>query len=517
MSREQMLARQQELLALARNEHRAMTDEERAEFDSLQRSIEALDAAAQSATAAGHANQRSEDDDDEGDGDGDGDGDDGKKSLGETMQRAIEAERTRVRSIEDMCRHFGVDSREFVDKGVSVDAARAAVMDQLMKDGAPVAARATVTADEADKFRSAASDGLMMRSALNVENPADGANEFRSISLRDLAIECLTRDGKAEGSLTRKSSDELYSELCRQFYNPSAAFPAIMDSTIKKSIVELYNHVPTTFQEITTKGTLPDFKETADHEYVIGGVGDFLEVPENGEIHPDTPSTELLPTRKLKTYGKQFSMTRQAFINDDIGFLTRVPGLYATAAKKTIDKQVYSILFNNPAIFDGTTLFHANHKNLIGTGSKPSQTSIQEIILQMQKQVDQFGEPIYITPRKIIVPVGYEFDLAVIFKSAQVTGSANNDINPLYNYPLQVVQSPVLNALAGANACPWFMMADESSARGIQVDYLNGQETPTVRRMEAPGVLGFTWDIWLDWGISVRDFRGIAKNPGVAL
>ena len=35
-----------------------------------------------------------------------------------------------------------------------------------------------------------------------------------------------------------------------------------MDQTIKKSIVDLYNHVPTTFQEITTKGSLPDFKET---------------------------------------------------------------------------------------------------------------------------------------------------------------------------------------------------------------------------------------------------------------
>ena len=378
--------------------------------------------------------------------------------------------------------------------------------------------RVTVTDSDEDKFRRAAVDGLTMRSGVSVEQPADGANQFRGMSLRDLAIECLSRGGNRNASeLIRMSSDDLYTELARQFYNPSAAFPAIMDQTIRKSIVELYNHVPTTFQEITTKGSLPDFKTTADHEYVIGGVGDFLKVPANGEIKPDAPRTELLPQRKLETYGKQFSMTRQAFINDDIGFLTRVPGLYATAAKKTIDKQVYKILFDNPAIFDGKTLFHADHKNLMGSGAKPSQATIQAIILQMQKQTDQFGEPIYMTPATIVVPVGYEFDLAVIFHSAQVTGSANNDINPLYNYPLKVVQSPLLNAMAGANACPWFMLADQASARGIQVDYLNGQETPTVRRMETPGTLGFTWDIWLDWGISVRDFRGIYKNPGAAL
>ena len=26
--------------------------------------------------------------------------------------------------------------------------------------------------------------------------------------------------------------------------------------------------------------------------------------------------------------------------------------------------------------------------------------------------------------------------------------------------------------------------------------------------------LGFVWDIYLDWGISVMDYRGIVKNPG---
>ena len=110
--------------------------------------------------------------------------------------------------------------------------------------------------------------------------------------------------------------------------------------------------------------------------------------------------------------------------------------------------------------------------------------------------------------------MGYEFDLAVLFKSAQVTGSSNNDINPLYNYPLQVVQTPVLNALSGDKECPWFLSANPAECLGIQVDYLNGQETPTVRRSEKAGTLGFTWDVWHDWGINVRDYRGLIKNPG---
>ena len=512
MSKKQKLLaavqRQQALVNAARSANRSLSADEQAEFDTLQREIDTLRPAVeaearqqQSAAPAATATNPTP-----------------ATDPAAEQQRAIAAERTRISEITAMCRDFDIDPDTYIRDGSSLDNVRTAIITQLRTSHAPVSSRVQVTGSGEDEFRRDASDALLLRSGrVNVENPTAGARQLQGMSLRDLAIECLTREGRSASELLRMAPDDLYSEMSRQFYNPTAAFPAILDQTIRKSIVELYNHVPTTFQAFTTKGSLKDFKQTADHEYVIGGVGDFLLVPENGEIKADIPSTQVLPQRKLDTYGKQFSMTRQAFINDDIGFLTEVPGLYATAAKKTIDKQVYKILFNNDAIFDGVALFHADHKNLIGTGTKPTQASIQAMILQMQKQTDQFGEAIYITPRTIVVPVGYEFDLAVILRSAQVTGSANNDINPLYNYPLQIVQSPVLNALAGANACPWFMFADGASCRGIQVDYLNGQETPTVRRMETPGQLGFVWDMYLDWGISVRDFRGICKNPGVAL
>ena len=61
---------------------------------------------------------------------------------------------------------------------------------------------------------------------------------------------------------------------------------------------------------------------------------------------------------------------------------------------------------------------------------------------------------------------------------------------------------------------PWFMTANSADTAFIEVDYLNGQEVPTIRRMETPGQLGFVWDIYLDWGINVMDYRGAIKNPG---
>lgn len=495
------IAAQQALVSGAAG--RELTAEESAQFDALQREIDALTLEIEAEERQAAAGQQA----------AAGTGAPAAAGQEDAATRAVAEERQRVQSISDLCREFNVDPAEHIRTGATIDQVRAAILEGMKAAGSPASVQ--VTRDEGDTFRQRATDALMLRAGVPIENPAEGANEFRAMSLRDLGIECLSREGQNVSALLRMSSDEIYSELSRQFYNPTAAFPAILDSTIRKSIVQLYNQVPTTFEAITTKGSLKDFKQTADHEYVIGGVGDFLIVPENGEIKPDKPRTELLPQRKLDTYGKQFSMTRQAFINDDIGFLTEVPGLYATAAKKTINKQVYTILFKNAKVFDGLQLFCDKHKNVMTTGSKPSQASIQAMVTKMGKQTDHFGEPIYITPTTIVVPIGYEFDLSVIFHSAQVVGSNNNDINPLYNYPLKTVQDPVLNALAGSNVCPWFMFG--SGARGIQVDYLNGQETPTVRRMEVPGTLGFVWDIFLDWGISVRDFRSMAMNPGVVI
>jgi hypothetical protein len=486
------LKRQQEIVDTAKNGNRDLNDSETREFDTLQTSIDEIKG---QITAE-------------------------EKGAGtdEAVQRGITAERQRVSEISSLCREFGIDGATYIKDGISVDKARAAVLDEIKKNSGPLNTR-LMSNDGADTFRSAAADALLMRAGVSVDKPAEGADGLRGMSLRDIAIECMVREGgHSANELLRMDKNELYGQLSRQFYNPTAAFPAILDAAIKKNIITAYNSVPTTFEAWTSKGSVTDFKTTPDHSYLIGGAGDFLLVPENGELKHDTPSTELLPQRKIDTYGRQFSMSRQAFINDDIGFLTNMPSLYAASAKKTINKQVYKILVNNPAIYDGANLFATAHKNLIATGAAPSSATIQAIILQMQKQLDPFGDAIIIKPTYMIVPVGYGFVISTILRSPTIETSGNTQsVNPLYGAAIQVIEDPTINALAGTGAAPWFMVGDKTSAKSVQVDYLNGQETPTIRRSEQAGQLGFVWDIFLDWGVTVVDYRGIAKNPGVVI
>lgn len=508
--RKKWYQRMQELLNTAKAANREFTAEEQAEYDDLARKIEEFDQkeaerkAKEEAEKAAKAEQQ--------------------KDLDEALKAEREAERNRIREIEKMCQHFGIEAREYIDNGSTVEAARASVMEKLMADGAPIPSngRVEVTATGEERFRDAVSDALLMRAGLKVEHPSEDAKDFQGISLRDIFIECEERTNGTRG-LHRKTNDELFNMAMseRQFFNPTAAFPAILDNAINKAYVEGHKTVAVTFDRITKKGSLKDFK-TADNNYLAGPVGEFLEVPEGAELKHDVWGDEKLPTRKLKTYGRQFTLTRQAFINDDIDVVTRIPAKYAASARKTINKQVYSILINNPAIYDGVALFHNTHKNVLASGTGVTQSAMQAMIMALQTQNDQFGEAIIVRPAKLVVPVGLAFDFYTLFNSPTIQTSGNTQaVNPLYRYAnqIEIVEEPTINVLCGGfgNTMPWFLLGASEDTDFIEVDYLNGQEIPTIRRMEVAGQLGFVWDIYLDWGISVMDFRGAIKNPGVQI
>ena len=490
--------RQQEIHDTAKQEKRDLTAEEQAEFDSLQREIDDL-------TREIEAEEKEQ-----------GGEPASPENTRQLVDEALQAERKRSAEITTLCREFGMEPDSFITEGKTLDETRAAVLEHLKKNGAPLGGRITVGESGEDEFRRDAADGLVMRGGLTPEGAGNGARQFASMSFRDLAIECLERAG--ESGARRMSSDELFSTVMqRQYLTPTAAFPAILDNAIEKAYVTGHKQVAVTFDQWTKKGTLSDFK-VHDNNYLAGPIGDFEEVPEGGELKNDRPTDAKLPTRKLKTYGKQFTLSRQTFINDDIGLVTSLPARYAAAARRTINRQCYEILMNNPKIYDGLDLFGKDHKNLLKTGTGITKEAVQAMIMAISTQKDQFEQAIAIRPAMLVLPVGMGFDLFTLFNSPTIQTTDNTQaVNPLYRYGLQQVEDPEINRLAGAGAAPWFLLGNTEDTTFIEVDYLNGQEVPNIRRSETVGQLGFVWDIYLDWGIQVMDYRGAVKNPGVKI
>ncbi len=214
--KDKWIKRQMELLAAAKAECRGLTAEEQAEFDECQRQIDA------------------------GASDGGSDGADGEGSRGaasnvsnldtspavtpdgtEAAQRAVAEERRRISDIMALCRQTGMEPEEYIKSGAALDSVRSAAVEHLIRHGAPVISG--VRDPERDNFRDAARDALLMQAGLDVAEPAQGAEELRGMSLRDILIESMVRSGEGSASeLLRRGRDDLWDTAVRQSLSPTA-------------------------------------------------------------------------------------------------------------------------------------------------------------------------------------------------------------------------------------------------------------------------------------------------------
>ena len=481
MNLQELLARQNEIIEDAKKHQRNLTADEQAEFDELQRKIDEINASNEKQQEPSQPNNE------------------------DNIRVAIEAERQRVSGITNLCRAFDLDSSEYIAKGNTIDQVREFVLEKQMKARKPISA--SITADEKEKFRDAARDGLALRVGMSIENPAEGANQLRNLSLRELAKETLRLEGVSNAS--RLSDDE----LLRQYMTPTSLFTGIMDQTARTVFEKAYTGAQTTYQLWTKRGTLRDFRPTKT--YQVGTAGELLQVGENGELKHDMVNAEEGPQRQLLTFGRQFTMSRQAFINDDVDFISTIPALYAQSARLGINRLVYQTLAKNPAIWDGKQLFHDDHHNQITNGTAPTVEALSTMRMLMRKQKAVGGEVnLNIMPKFMLVPTSLETEAGQLIGATVDPSKTNPNIpNPFFN-SFTIISDPELDDGNENGAFEWYLTADQLRAP-IQVDFLNGVDMPTITMKQPPaGQLCYMWDIYIDYGVTAVDYKTVIKNAG---
>ncbi len=408
---------------------------------------------------------------------------------------AVELERKRIDDIMTACRSFGMDADEFIRSGISAEEANKKILQKLAEERK--ASNITVQVDETDKFRAAAIDGLAMRCGLAVEKPAVGADEFRGKRMLNLAAECLERGGMTNA----RDLDE--NTLVREALTGTGQFAGILSNVANKSMAQSYQTAPTTFQIWTGKGNNSDFKNAT--RYRLSEAEELVKMTENGEFK-NAEITEASVTTSVATYGRSFSITRQALINDDLGALSSIPAKYGAAAKRMINKMVYELLVSNPTI-EGAALFDAKHGNT-GTAAITVE-GIAALKSQMARQTNIGGkEALNIQPAYIIVPPELEITAAQLINSAVDPTKANATPNPFANR-LSVVCDPALT-----DTKAWYLAAAAGYCPTIEVTYLNGNETPFMESAVQFDTLGIKWRIYQDVGVNLLDFRGLQKSTG---
>lgn len=290
-------------------------------------------------------------------------------------------------------------------------------------------------------------------------------------------------------------------------------------NTLGRRLMQVYRETPSIWNTYTATYSVPDFKA---QNFVGVTEGEDLVMFREGGTYFDSKIAERVgASLTVDTYGRTFSITRKALINDDLGLLRDVPGRMGRSAARTLARSVVAKLESNPNGYDSVATFHASHANLITDAL--SETGLGNAALQFNQMVDDNGNPITLRGQQLVIPPALEITARRILNSTEIhiqgSGSTpaygQGNLNPMQGYAPYAVERYF------SDANNWYLFADPNEAPVLAVGFLNGQQTPQIM-LKDPGmrlVLGgndpysmefdeIAWKVRLEWGTAMVDWRG---------
>lgn len=407
---------------------------------------------------------------------------------------AQKAERERCAEINALCGKFEIDSKRFIESDMSIDQVRAAVLEELEQRNTPtaVAGSLEVGEDEADKRRAAYRDGFLMRAGFDVLKPADGANEMRHLSVRDIAMDLLARGGA--NNVLRMTPEEIFKRAMS-----TTTLPTLLSDITNAVLVRGYEDAMPTYQIWAHIGNLRDFRP----QYLVnvGLDAEPVKIPENGEF-TEAQLKESKKFVRLDTYGRSYSYTRQAFINDDQDVLTTIPYQLAQKFAMAINREAYK------ALTSGSYSASVN----LGTAGAISTTTLSEAMTLLRKQKGDLSKNyLRIMPRYLVVPVTQSAVAAQLLRSTADPEASNSGVVNIYRGALTLVDDPELDDIS---TTAWYLLGNQVQGEGVEVDFLNGNRTPILESQVSFDTLGWKYRMYLDYGVKLLSTTGIVKNAG---
>lgn len=178
-------------------------------------------------------------------------------------------------------------------------------------------------------------------------------------------------------------------------------------------------------------------------EPVLYGFGAAPEVPDGSPITYQGGGVLFIKRYVYKVYGLGFALTRVLVEDGDhikIGQIySRHLAQSMIETKETLCANVMNRSFNGSYVGgDGVSLISPSHPIVNGTASNQlttaaalSQTSLEQMLIQIRNAVDNNGKRIRLNPEKIVGGPSQVFQAEVLLKSVLRAGTANNDINPV--------------------------------------------------------------------------------------
>ncbi len=236
---------------------------------------------------------------------------------------------------------------------------------------------------------------------------------------------------------------------------------------------------------------------------------------EGAPYQPLVTPAEEEATGALAKKGGTEDLTLETIANDDVRWISKIPGRLALSAGRTLHDAVWGILSGNPTCtYDSTALFHANHSNTTAAALSYANYVALRALMRRQAGFGDTANLLDLTPRKLIVPPELEGIADMLCNSdnampATTPGASN--VNNLAR-GTQVIVKAVLS-----DTNDWFLAADPAMVPTVEVGFYQGRQDPELFT-QADGAVGsmfnadkMTIKIRHIWAFIVLDHRGFQR------
>ena len=221
----------------------------------------------------------------------------------------------------------------------------------------------------------------------------------------------------------------------------STDFRSIVEPILNEEFNGIYDQRADEWKAIFDEAT--GIARSYHEEPVLYGFGAAPELPDGTAVTYQSGGVLFLQRYIYRVYGLAFALTK-VLVED--GDHIRVGQTYSRhlaqsliETKETLTANILNRSFNGAFTGgDGVSLINSGHpiasgtfSNVLATAAALSQTSLEQLLVQIRNAVDNNGKRIRLTPKKLVVGPSNVFQAEVLLKSVLRAGTANNDINPV--------------------------------------------------------------------------------------
>jgi hypothetical protein len=248
----------------------------------------------------------------------------------------------------------------------------------------------------------------------------------------------------------------------------STDFRSIVEPILNEEFDGLYNQRADEWKQVFTErnGIPRNYHE----EPVLYGFGAAPELPDGMPVTYQSGGVLFNARYVYKVYGLAFALTKVLVEDGDHISIGQTYAKHLAQSlietKETLCANILNRAFNGSyAGGDGVSLVNSSHpiasgtfSNVLTTAANLSQTSLEQMLIQIRNAIDNNGKRIRLTPTKLVLSPSNVFQGEVLLKSVLRAGTGNNDINPINSMGMIDGGQANLSRLTSTTA--WWVQTD---------------------------------------------------------